>query len=274
MKTKTTSIRLQQLCTILLFLLCFRAAGQHEGSLQLRDSLAVTGQYLTVDALGNLYVISGNVFSRYDAGGKLLYTHSNLADGNFTSADVADPLKIVLFSKEFGRIRYLDNTLTTRGDVISLAELGFVNTSLVCTSFENGLWIYDPVSIQLVRFNTNLQAFDFSGNIAQLAGRAIHPNFLTEHNNLVYLCDSAAGILIFDRYGAYLKTLPFKGGKTMQVSGETLCIFSGTEMLLYNTRSHQEKILPIPVKNGISAVLFRSDLYLLTREKILVFKAE
>jgi hypothetical protein len=240
----------------------------------LLNTININGQYLTTDVLDNFYVIDQNNLYRYDADGRLLYTHSTLNDGNFTSVDVTDPLKILLFSRDFGHIRYLDNTLSANGDVISLTDFGFVNASLACNSYESGVWIYDPVSIQLVRFNNNFQASQFSGNIAQLAGFEISPGFLVENNNMVYLSDTAKGILVFDRYGAFLKTLPYKHVLSLQVSGDKLFLFSGNEIIAYDNKTSQEYRLPVPVKGAVSASLAHGRLYVLSAGKVCIYQVE
>jgi len=45
----------------------------------------------------------------------------------------------------------------------------------------------------------------------------IQPNFLIEHNGKLYLNSPNDGILIFDIYGSYLKTIPLKNLESFQV---------------------------------------------------------
>jgi len=255
---------------ILILLLFSLSANAQKDTVRLNE-IPISAQYLAVDALENFYVIEGNRLSRYDSFGKLQLTHSNNTDGAFTSVDVSDPLKIILFSREFGHVRFLDNTLSTKGDVITLSDLGFINASLVCTSYESGFWLYDPVSIQLVRFDKNLSAVQFSGNIAQLAGIEINPSFLIENDNMVYLCDTLHGLLVFDRYGAYLKTLPYKGVHSLQIMDETLFLNTGNEIIAYNTKLRQEQKLKLPVKGPVSACLSIGRLYIMAPEKVYIY---
>jgi hypothetical protein len=262
------------ICTWVLLILALVSYAQKGKDTLLLKKMDIYGQNITADALGDFYVMDVNVLSRYDTNGKLLFTHSNLSDGTFTSVDVSDPLKILLFSREFGHIRFLDNTLSTKGDVIPVSGLGFMNASLVCTSYESGLWIYDPVSIQLVRFDNNLNAVQFSGNIAQLAGFEVHPGFLMEYDNMVYLGDTNQGILVFDRYGAYLKTLPFKGVHSLQIAGETLFMNLGNEIWAYDMKLKQEQKLKLPLKGSLSACLSHGRLYMITAEKLYIYSIE
>jgi hypothetical protein len=131
-------------------------------------------------------------------------------------------MKIVVFFKDFSKVVVLDNTLTEQGGVLDLNEISLEETSLVCTSYNNGIWYYNPVKFQLTRIENTINITNTSANISTLLNKNIQPNFLVEFNNRVYLNDSTQGVLVFDIYGTYLKTLPIFGLTTFQVKEKYL----------------------------------------------------
>ena len=59
-----------------------------------------------------------------------------------------------------------------------------------------------------------------------LLNRRVAPNYLREHNQRVYVNDPAVGVLVFDVFGKYLKTLPITGVDRFHFSGPRLFYFS------------------------------------------------
>ncbi|OFY84420.1 MAG: hypothetical protein A3K10_04215 [Bacteroidetes bacterium RIFCSPLOWO2_12_FULL_31_6] len=131
-------------------------------------------------------------------------------------------MKIVVFFRDFSKIVVLDNTLTQQGGVLDLNEVSLEETSLVCTSYNNGIWYYNPLKFQLTRLEHATKNVNSSANISNILNKNIQPNFLVEFNNKLYLNDPINGILVFDIYGTYLKTIPIFGLTTFQVKEKYL----------------------------------------------------
>jgi len=180
------------------------------------------GGTFTTDNLQNIYLYRGNSIRKYNSQGQLLYTYSDKSYGRITSIDVNDPMKMLVFFRDFPEVVLLDNTLSQNGNPFSPSDAGFPLATLACTSHDNGVWLYDAQNFQLVRLDVNLTVTQKTGNLPQVLGIELNPDYLMEYNNLVYLNDSAQGILVFDSYGTYYKTIPINGLKTFQVRGDDL----------------------------------------------------
>jgi hypothetical protein len=180
------------------------------------------GGTFTTDNLQNIYLYRGNSIRKYNSQGQLLYTYSDKSYGRITSIDVNDPMKMLVFFRDFPEVVLLDNTLSQNGNPFSPADAGFPLATLACTSHDNGVWLYDAQNFQLVRLDVNLTVTQKTGNLPQVLGIELNPDNLMEYNNLVYLNDSAQGILVFDSYGTYYKTIPITGLKSFQVRGDDL----------------------------------------------------
>lgn len=179
--------------------------------------------YFTTDNLGNAYLVKGPVLRKFDAKGIFQKEFSNKNFGSISSADAGNPLRPVLFYRDFNRVIFLDNTLSQNGDAVQLDALGFPLTTLAASSHDNGLWIYDQQNFELIRFNRNLQIEQRTGNLSQVLGvDSLQPNFLLEKDNRLFLNNPSTGILVFDIFGTYSKTIGIKGLKQFQVSEDRI----------------------------------------------------
>ncbi|MBW6482232.1 MAG: hypothetical protein K0B10_04140 [Vicingaceae bacterium] len=180
------------------------------------------GKSFTTDQFGYYYEISDVEIKKYSNKGKLQYTYSNNLLGEITSIDVFNPMKILVYFKEFTKIITLDNTLSPTSSIIDLTTLDIDETSLVCRSYNDGIWYYNPIRFELIRKNNELITTNKSAQLANLLNKNIQPNFLVEYNNQVYLNDPKVGILVFDNFGTYIKTLPIFGLTEFQVKEKYL----------------------------------------------------
>lgn len=234
------------------------------------QSLETRAGLVTADHLGQIYLLEGSRLSCLDSNLVFKAAFSDNKDGVYAGSDVSDPLKILLFSREFGRIRFIDQNLAPRGSAVDLAALQYPNASLCCSSYESGFWIYDPASLQVVRFNSRAQEVLYSGNLAALAGTDVQACFMTEISNMLYLADSLRGIFVFDRYGAFLKQLPVPGIIQICSSGEMI-IFIGRELIfVYDAAKAELNELPLPCK-AVSACITNRKLYLLSGTHLHVY---
>jgi hypothetical protein len=202
----------------ILILLCFLSLNMGAQT----QTVEFKGKIFTTDQTGSYYEITSNQIFKTGKNGQRQFTYSNNILGEISSVDVSNPMKIIVFFKDFSKVVVLDNTLTEQGGVLDLNEVSLEETSLVCSSYNNGVWYYNPIKYQLTRIENSINITNTSANISTLLNKNIQPNFIVEFNNKVYLNDSTQGILIFDVYGTYLQTLPIFGLTSFQVKEKYL----------------------------------------------------
>ena len=234
-------------------------------SFELTLEIEVTSKSITSDYLGNVYTIDDNEIAKYSAAGILISSFSDKNAGTITSIDASNPLRVQVFYQDFGQIIYLDDVLSVIGSKISLIEQGLDQATLSCSSWDDGIWLYDPQDFELKRLGSDLRLSHQSGNINQLVGIEANPNFIIEKNNFVYLNDPLTGILVFDQFGTYYKTLPVRGIDRFQVSGEQVFYLQDSKLMSYNMRTFQHANLPISSdKNVVLDMRFEKALKCLT----------
>jgi len=248
------------------FMICYTSFSTEE--YKLIKSIPFTNAKFTTDRLGNAYVIVENQVLEFDTIGKPKANYSNLNSGKLYSVDAGNPMKIVLFFPDFARLEVLDNKLALVS-TIELRNLNIIQPLAACQSLQDGYWIFDLQDMQLKKIDLNLQKQFESGNLGQLLGISLFPNYINETDNNVYLNNPATGILVFDRYGSYLKQIPFTGLKSFQIIGSELLYIKDNKLLKYNLKTllQNEVILP-PHDSLHNARIEKQQLFLLTNSAL------
>jgi energy-coupling factor transporter ATP-binding protein EcfA2 len=228
---------------------------------------------ISSDELQNLYLIKNEVLEKYDAQGNFLYSYSDNTAGPISFVDPADPMKALVFYRTFAQFVVLDNTLTISGPPVPLQNYGYEQVTLGCTSYDKGYWFYNPANFEMIHMTAaDLIVDKTTGNISQLLGESIHPNYLLEQNNRVFLNDPEKGIFVFDIYGAYYKTIPIKGLSQFQVSGEKVIYLEGKKINTYNFKTLVQDIVSLPDSTATSIRIEKERMFLLNAKGVDVYR--
>lgn len=258
----------------MLFLACFNnLIAQDTATFELLTRIETDADFFTTDNQSNIYVVKGNVLTKFDKTGKLLYKYSDKNFGAISFVDASNMLKILVFYRNYLLCVFLDNTLSVNGEPISFDKIGFIQAQLICSSHNNGLWIYDQQNLELVRVGQNLERTQQTGNLAALLNINLHPDYLIEYDNKVYLNNPETGILIFDIYGTYFKTIPVKNIKQFQPFGNQVYYNTGNEMKAYNLQTADESQFEMPLREFKNFRLEMGILTLQTTEGIRLYTA-
>lgn len=239
------------------------------GDYTLINSIAFrNGPFMTSDNLGNSFVILGRQLLEFDKSGKPLNNYSRANSGDLQSVDASNPMKIVLFYPDFAQLVILNNKLAEQS-TINLRASGINQPVVACGSLNGGYWIYDNEDDQLKKLDLNLQIAFQSGNLTQSVGFKIRPRFIIEDGEFVYLNDAENGILVFDQFGTYYKTFPFKGLRDFQVVDKNLLYVKENKLFRYDskTATDTEVLLP-PHETVLSTRIEQNQLYLLTNDSL------
>jgi hypothetical protein len=208
-----------------------------------------------VDLQGSLYQVKNETIYKYDNQGNLLFTYSDKSLGNINTLDVSNPLRPLLFYKDLQLLVITDNTLSVHNrQTISFDDLGFYQVQMVASSrMDNGIWLYDQGTFQLKKMTQNWEIMYQSGNLEQLLGKkAISPQTMIESNGFLYLVCKNNGILIFDMYGAYFKTIPLLDVSFIFPAEHVLYVVQDNQIGAYHLKAHE--MLSIEITVSLSTI--------------------
>jgi hypothetical protein len=227
--------------------------------------------FFTTDNQSNIYVAKKYELLKYDKTGKLLYKFSNKNFGDIHYVDASNMMRILVFYKNFAQVVFLDNTLSLNGEPMSFDKAGFQQVDLVCSSFNNGMWIYDQQKFALIQLNTSYEIVHQTENLTNVLNIELQPTCLFEHDNKLYLNNPATGILAFDIYGTYYKTYPLKNAGEFQVIGDWIYYKQADRVKAYNIKTTEEVDFEIPSGEFKSFRLEVDALILQTSKGIAVY---
>ncbi|MEO8590121.1 MAG: hypothetical protein ABI432_12175 [Flavobacteriales bacterium] len=191
----------------------------------------------TTDEMGNVYALRGDVLELYNAQGRSWVHNSVKTFGRIQCIDAFYSLKPMVFSPDQGQMAVLDNTLSPQGSVINLSRAGYSQVVLACMGVQNAFWFFDQRELALVRVDNQLQELANTGRLDQLLGFTPKPIAMQEADSRLYLNDPDQGILVFDLFGTYVKTIAIKGARSFEVRGEMLFFFGDAGAQLYDMKS-------------------------------------
>lgn len=223
---------------------------------------------LTTDNLGQAYIVSENQLLKYSHRGNLLSNFSESNLGNLGFVDAGNPMKLLLFYPDYARIIILDSKLSFQ-TALDFRSININQPLTVCNSTENGYWVYDREDDQLKKIDLNLQVIQQSGSLTQLLGYQVQPGMMTESNGLIYMNNPETGILVFDRFAAYYKTIPYTGVDFFQVIEKDIVFINKRSLIRFDTKSVTENEVLIPEIDSIRAArIEQHELYLLTSDSL------
>ena len=257
---------------IALILLVLGGVGfAQETTLKLKKSVSVKAGFIETDNIGNIYTVSGGEISMYSASGDFIMKNSALAFGPITSLDASNALKMVLYFKDLSQVSYLDNQLSARGDRVELDVLGYYQTTAICRSYNDGLWVYDQTTFELTRLTEQLEISAQSGSLAQVLGYVPSPNYMREFNNWLYVNDVEQGVLVFDWYGSYTKTIPIKGLKKFAVRAGNLFFISEGYLESYNLKTATFAKVKLTTTGIMDFSIFDDNLVIITENQLMIY---
>lgn len=239
--------------------------------LKLEKTIAGDFDLLTTDHIGRMYLARGHELFLYSKEGELMYQYSDLSRGEITHLDTRNPLKLLLFYPGYSQIAFLDNTLSLTRDIVQLSQLQLELAQLACTSFDNGFWVYDPVSFRLIRFDQGLNPTNEVANINQLVGAELNPNQMLEHDSWLYMNDPDHGVFVFDSFGTYTKLIPIPGAERISVRSNGLFLEMKDKLTKYDELSLQQTEIELPVQQFKMVRIEKDKLFVLTEAGIQIY---
>ncbi len=261
------------LCSCVL-LCCLVASGAlpvaaQSGSL---FSIPIHAKWMATDKLQQLYVVTtANEVIKYLANGQEQYRFSNNILGALTHLDATDPFNLLLYYFDYQTVVLLDRTLNKTAEY-KLTNAGFAQVRTVGTSNDGAIWVYDEAAFRLYKIDRQAKILHESPDLSLLLGQAPQPTQLLARDNWVYMSDPQLGILVFDNFGQYAKTLDIKGVSQFQIIDNRLVFREGAQLQIADLQSFQYGTMALPeaAVNAAQVLVHKNRLYIRDQVGIIV----
>lgn len=204
----------------------------------------------TTDPLGNCYIFSKGDIFKFNNEGFETARYSSRNYGDISLIDASNPMKILIVFKEFSKAVVADAALAEQA-IIDLSFPGIPYVNFICTSRENGYWIVDPVAKQIRKINDQLTIVADGTPFRQVTVNEIEPVFILDSGDWLLMNTRQTGLLVFDRFGTYYKTIGDIPQIAIQASGNEILYKAGTGMMKFDIRNGTSNHFLLP-ENGLS----------------------
>lgn len=209
---------------LILFFLWFTIADITKAqNYKFTGKLDISGNF-TTDPLSNIYNYKGGDIFKYAPDGRLLASYSNREFGEITHLDASNPMKILAVFGTFSRAVILDASLSANFQ-LDLSVLGSPDQQIICLSKEQGFWIYDRNEMVIKRLSETLSVVSDGTSLRQVSREPLEPSGIFDTGSWVLLFVSQHGVIVFDRYGTYFKTIPVTETDNIQILNVNEFIF-------------------------------------------------
>jgi hypothetical protein len=236
------------------------------------DTYAVKANSVSVDNFGNFYVTSDNQIVKFDRDGNYQVKFEEVKNGKIGSIDVTNPFKMIVYYPDFMTAVVLDKFLTYLVSY-NFFDLGYTNITAVCSSADGYLWFYDATDYTLKKIDVTGNVQLQSQPVNQQINKIINPNFILEKNGQVFVNDPTNGILVFDNFGAYYKTIPIFGLQKFHILQEQIVYYQDEKLRSYNPVTFEARMISLPDTVGvIQAVIDKQRIAILKNDRIDFYK--
>ncbi|MBL7746833.1 MAG: hypothetical protein JNM19_05360 [Chitinophagaceae bacterium] len=221
----------------------------------------------TVDNLDNIYIInSKNQIRKLDINGDSVAAFNDVRKfGKATFIDASNPLKVLLYYKDFTTVVVLDRFLNIRNS-IDLRKQNIFQVKAISQSYDNRIWIFDELENKLKKMDEDGRLLQETPDFRLLLGKAISPVRIFDENKYVYLYDSTNGIYVFDYFGALKNNILIQHWQNLKIAGNYIFGLKADSLYRYEISNFRYDEWKIPEQ------LFQSKVFNFTATRLYALK--
>lgn len=240
----------------------------------LKTSIKGSFSDFTVDNLNNIYLFSasGQLKKLSPLGDSIAVFNDMRRFGKLQSVDVSNPLKVLLYYKDFGTVVVLDRFLGKR-TTLDLRRIGLLQVKAIGQSYDNGYWVFDEQEAKLKHLDNSGAVIDQFTDFRILFDSMPSPRFISDQDKSLYLYDDTKGIYIFDYYGSFKKRIPYTGWKDFTVIRNILLGRNDSQLFRYDMQTLQLKTFSInpSLARALKIMITPDEIYVLQSDRLDIY---
>lgn len=262
--------------TLLSILFLINVVGSSAQQAAFTQVKSIEGEFIdfTVDNLGNYFLLSkNNQLKKLNAQGDSIGLFNDVRRyGKLYSIDATNPLKVLLYYKNFSTVVVLDRFLNMI-NTIDLRKQNIFQVKAIAQSSDNNIWLYDEQNNKLKKIGEDGKLLFETVDLRTVFDDVPTPAQIFDQDGFVYLYDPAKGIYVFDYYGSFKTKVSYLGLTDLAVFGKTVVGLEKQQMLAYTTGTLTENKMKLPdaIADRQKTVIRPGHLYVLQNGSVLHF---
>ena len=233
--------------------------------------IKASGSYFTTDALKNIYTIDSEKITKFpvDKNYKETSYFSHDYFGKISSVDVSDPFKILIYYQEYNQIIFLDKNLSEIGN-IDLSEIEIEFSGTACLSKNKGVWVFDSEASRIIHLNKHLKISLQTAPLSSFTETDIETIQISEGNIGLVALIKDFGLLFFDEFGSYLRSLSIEKAEHFQLTDNKILIKTDKDLFIYNNKNFELNKLKTETENYKNIRIELDEIFLSKEDEIII----
>lgn len=260
--------------SVVLFMQISFAQQQNTDTFTLLKTYTGTIADVAMDNLDNLYIISSTgQIKKLNSGGDSVGVYNQVKNyGKLYTIDVSNPLKLLLFYKDFSTVVILDRFLANQS-ILDLKRFSVLDPAAIGNSYDNNIWVYDEYDNKLKKIDEQGNKLLETADFRTVFDQSISPQKILSDNGLVYLADTINGIFVFDNYGSFKRKIPMKNWQTIAIVNNNIISATGELITVFNSSTQLQTQKRVPFfKSYLHSFITPSKLVNFSNNSIQVYQ--
>jgi hypothetical protein len=232
----------------------------------------VTAEKITTDPLSQHYLVSGGTLVKYDTEGDSAYSWSDPPSGRIAMIDASDPMRILVYQKDFNLVRFLNNRLAPISSPIRLDDIGITSTLALATAHQGGFWIVDGSNRRLKLMGQQLETLLESAPLTLSVSPGTSEYKMIETGDRVFLLIPDECILEFDLFANLVRRIPIKAPSFDVAANKILLVYPEKIILWTDPVTDPVELVNLPGAGIREACLSQKHLLIRTSKKVILLK--
>lgn len=229
---------------------------------------------ISADPLAQCYIITSGSLVKYDSQGDSAYSWSEPQTGRVTLIDTGDPMRILVYQKDFNLLRFLNNRLAPISGSISLDDLGLTAPLALAASRQGGFWALDGSTFRLRYFDQQLKTPVESEPLNLPSGPDPSNYRLKESGDQVLLHIPGREIRVFDLFANPVKKIPLQVPSFNIYGNRILLVYPDKITLWKDPVTPEETLFACPDADIREAFLVQNRLLIMTSDRVVLISVK
>jgi hypothetical protein len=229
----------------------------------------------TADNFDNIYLLNSyDQLKKIASNGDSVAVFNNVRRyGKVAQMDVSNPMRVLLYYKDFSTIVVLDRLLTNRS-TIDLRKQDIFHVEAVCLSYDNKIWLYDEFEHKLKKIDEDGKLLFATSDFRQLFGEAFSFTSICDQDGFIYLYDKNKGVYVFDYYGTLKNIFSLTGYDNFNAVGKYITGTRHDSLMRYQPSSLllQEVKMPETFRKAQSILFTATKAYALKKDELEIYQ--
>ncbi len=239
---------------------CFFVQAQELKTTYVKNIPLKADRFIGVDPFENYYYTIGSTL--YKKTRNKTYSYNNIQLGDITTVDLSNPLKIVLFYRDFNVMILLDNRLNELSDRIDFSLESYAkNVAFISVSSNNNVWLYSLDDNILSLWN-----YESKKTIVDTQPLSLYETDFeaTKQVSTYKYCwlISQKNMLLFNEYGSFITSIQSNVMRHIQPYRDGYLYVEGAKFYYSNIDTNAKEVLiDSPTHKINSFVTIKNNLY-------------